>query len=354
MNRRGQGSGFRVAVWEVTSREDRSFRLCSALEMRTLTYDEQHPTAFQMGDAAEAIRFESQGSCKTINLERLFSRVVSTVNVSTIRYVDIGMTSAIDSLKPLTIFPNLERIDIQNELIEDFSPLRELSKLTGLSIGYPKPRRRCLEAISELSLEYLYVEAANPLEIETIGRCTTLSRLVLRGSAVVDLRPLSKLRLKELTIGKARIESLVGLQEMDLQTAELALCQKVTSVAGISSRHFHVESCPLLKSGSLAAAKITYSLRVISQREFESLRFLEGLPKLAHLVIDVTDVKDRDIVPLLESRSLKTAWLPRRSFGDALIERVSRLNRRLIVTNGKVTYQGGELREIRQYYEGIE
>lgn len=76
-------------------------------------------------------------------------------NLTSLKYLRIGSSTKVESIRPLTTLTNLEALDIENfKKITDFSPLSNLTNLKFLSIEggmYTKQKIDSLEPISKLT-----------------------------------------------------------------------------------------------------------------------------------------------------------------------------------------------------------
>jgi Leucine-rich repeat (LRR) protein len=100
-------------------------------------------------------------ACKLKNLTGLnikWSKIIKLDNISnltSLKYLRIGSSAKVESIKPLSTLTNLEVLDIQNfKKITDFSPLSNLTNLRFLSIEggmYTKQKVDTFEPISKLT-----------------------------------------------------------------------------------------------------------------------------------------------------------------------------------------------------------
>ena len=152
------------------------------------------------------------------------------------------------SLEGLQFFPNLQTLTIEFRkkdelLIEDFTPILELSRLKALSIAYPAEEAIDLSFLAEMdTITDLCLTGCPLKETSFLKEMPQLKRLSLRKTPLQDMTVLEKLTgLQALIINENEIENitflknLTGLKELDLSFNSIT---DLTPLAGMSRLNY--------------------------------------------------------------------------------------------------------------------
>lgn len=202
----------------------------------------------------------------------------------------------------LSEFTFLESLSITSVDDADFSFLKSLDKLKGLSLTLQGDS--IIDLSAQTHLQKLSIQWRKG-HMKGLENCQNLKSLFLSEYKEQDLKPIEKLTgLTELVIKTASIKSLKGVEKLiNIQTMLLGACRSLTSIADISYltelRSLKIDMCRRIEDYQpLNALTKLEDLRIVDSGKINSINFLHHLENLKtfHLLADV-DVVDGDLTP---------------------------------------------------------
>jgi hypothetical protein len=172
----------------------------------------------------------------------------------------------------------------------------------------------------------------NP-KMKNLFKCSTIQRLYLRKYKARNLEGIKSLsNLKELLMNNSGIESLGGLEGLDIEKIELSRLKKLTSLKGLegtknSLKTLVIESCSKFDSlGVLRELSSLEKLGINDCKEIKSLAPIKDLNKLNYLDFwGNTKILDGDMTPCLGID--KVAYENRKHY-NYTNEEIDRLNQK--------------------------
>ena len=217
------------------------------------------------------------------------------------------------NISPLTRLP-IRSLNIQSSGVSDLSPLSRMSSLRRLFLGDSAILN--LEALRGLQLEFLQLGGTRIDSIEAL-RGMPLKKLNLDHTKVADLSPLEGMRLEQISLdGGMPFETIEPLKGMPLKRVNLDGLRSLTSLEplrGAPIEHLDIKQCLKITDLSMLAGMPLKSLEigtllatdlgVLRGKELETLNVampLEDIAFLRHLTVRDLAFRNADKIPSLD------------------------------------------------------
>jgi len=307
------------------------------------------PVEFDDPNLETAVREELNHYSKPIFKSQLLEFVI----------LDLG-TKEIHNLTGIEHFRNLEVLNLRENKISDVEPLKSLSKLQTLDLGYNNIvnlETSNFHKLDKLNLTNLYldhnsIELDNGTEIRLsdltiLNQLTKLQRLSLVDNTITDLSPLKKLtKLEFLDLSENKIivlnelEKLTSLKELNLRQNQL---QDISAIKSLSAlEYLNLHSNPTLQNISALSSLINLETLILRNVPVEDqIEVLKNLTKLQRLNIRNCGIKDvSTLVHLMSQGALQDN-------PDEGIEAY------LDIYENKIPEKPEKLQELNPYWENI-
>lgn len=278
---------------------------------------------------------------RPLDLKRLRDALERQGERKRVRELVIDWTSRMASPAVIDLFPKASELRLKGPEIRSLDELLDAPQVRNLTIGTHRSSRRNLEVLPKLRLEVLTLHIAKPSDVEYLSQCRALETLGLLKWRDADLTPIREVDLRYLEVIGGAIQSAEGVNPERLLSVEFRLCTKLTSVAGICVRSLTLDACSRMELNTLGSVEQLRILRIQSMKLLDSFEFVRSCPDLCYLTVTATKI-DAELGPIVQSRSLRWVWLPAASVKSEQIRAMAAANRRLSVSNGDVSFIGGE------------
>ena len=229
-------------------------------------------------------------------------------NLENLSFVFLDNTPA--DIKPITALASLQRVSMNNVLIEDVSFLSDLPNLH--QIDFAGTGIKTLSTLSTLSnLEHINLNNTQVLDLSPLSNLCSLQKIYLNDTHVADLNPLSGLpSLQDISLGHTQVSDLRPLSGLSslkrirlygTQVSDLRPLSHLSSLQAVQLENTQVSDLSPL-SGLSSLQQIH-----LSSTQVSGLSGLSGLPNLQEISLHGTQVSD--LSPLSGLSSLQQLYL---------------------------------------------
>ena len=294
--------------------------------------------------------------CTHIRFENLEKRPLVTAAIQEalkhqetrlgVKRVVIGYTSLMEDTSILQSFPNVEDVWLEGKRLVQIDTLAALPRLSDLSIA-ALSSKRSLAVLPRLKLIGLGVQVRKSADLEPVRGCRSVRNLGFSEWPWHSWQELDGMHLKSLSFGRGKLVSATGASAQ-VEHLYFNSCRRLREVGQVHASEVTVIACPNLDLMTLGQVKGLHKLQVSYGGKVSSVEFVRGCRHLADLSMTATRITPEDVSPMIESNSLRVAWL---YAPNDVIAAVGRANPRITICNGSVCYHRGRKVEEREYYQ---
>lgn len=320
-------------------------------EITTVVVDESRPRIdWKEKGPPECLQIKNPNGGE-IRQERLRDAIERSGHAANITQLYIDYTSLTRSTWIVECLPNLIAVTLEGKHLRSLEDLTKLKQLRSLRVAIEN-KSHSMEVLTKLHLDYLSAQPQRPEHHIHIGSCRGVREMQLWSWKENDLSALRQLGIRKLRLVRANCLELNGLKQTKLQRLWLQDCSKILTLGIQKARTIELEACKRLDLNSLQSVKnlLSLTLRAV-QRPMESVEFLSGCESLRILCITAMRLKKKDFTPIINSKSLRFVWLS--ALKDSIAREIGEKNRKLVLCNGGVCMDRGELAgDFLPFYNG--
>jgi len=211
---------------------------------------------------------------------------------------------ALDSLDFLKDYNFLEKLSIDCILDQNYSFLKNLTKLKYLGIGISVKENNPIDLSNQQNLESLDIHWRKG-KIIGLEKCRNIKTLIIWSFKEKDFNAISHLsELVDLEVKTGSVETTAGLENLKhLESLSIAYCPRLKSIKEISSlkklSSLEIWACSKIEDyDELKGLDSLTSLKIVNGKGISSIKFIQNFPALNKLSLSGnTVILDGDLTP---------------------------------------------------------
>jgi hypothetical protein len=264
--------------------------------------------------------------------------------------IHIDISSHLESPWFVKFFPKLEVLIIRGKRVSTLEPLRDWRRPKCLVMDRIWRSDCNVSAIADVNITRLMIAANRDNVIKSIVQRRKFGALGLIGYQSKDCAALDSISVDELSFIGGHLVNADNFQCQNVRHLFFSDCNRLKSLGGIHTRELRIDNCRSLDLSSLSKTTGIVKLE-IKQKSIESIQFCARLAQLEDLSL-FTSTEFIELQALHKLPELKRIWISssdHRMEGEMYYASIK--NRRMIICNGFVCYQGGVQIPPAMYYE---
>lgn len=276
----------------------------------------------------------------SVDEEHLIAVLKSNLSSGNVKSLRIKPSSRLKTVAVAIPLTNLQGMCIESEHVGDYQALAGLPSLKKLTVS-AKRRTARIPDLSHSQIEHLGIDSSMREEPTIIGGIKSLRLMVIGTWPSQTLEALGRLTLNHLEVKGSRISETGKLDCRELTFLAFRGCSRLTSVRGVESEKFDIDTCRKLDLRTISGSRITH-LILRNMKKIERLGFFENCPELKKLEVTASRLHPECLLEVAAAKQLTFAGL----YGHALPVRelrlLSTLAPQLTVTDGMKSFRAGK------------
>lgn len=318
-------------------------------EGEPMVIDESDPSTWRLKEKARPVFFENS-SKDAPDWSLLRNALRTSRNRLSVKRVCLGRTSRMTELQLIPVFREAESVEVLGDGVNDLSPLTDLPQLRTLSLQGRRSRSCSLALLPELPLKELWLRAIGPQDISHVNTCRGLDCLGIYRYPFADMGALSGIHADILHLVGGKLEYARGISPITRATTKFTKCRDLVDLTDLPTTYLELTDCHKVDLHTLSGVHGLRLMWICGRRLIESWDFITDCRTLEHLVVSGARIATQDWRPIVDSRSLRLAWLGH-PVSDRVIHELGTANPQLVVTNGHVCMSEGRRSEVASYYQ---